>query len=151
MGSSSGGLVVLGMLVDHPEHVAGGIALYPVSDLADLTERSHRFEAHYPLGLVGPAGDPAYAERSPLHHADRIPRPLLLMHGDADPVVPVEHSRALVDAIRALDARGVDVSDLVLRRPTLDDVFLSLTGHVAEEETAVEPKGRKRRERKAKS
>ena len=101
MGSSSGGLVVLGMLVDHPEHVAGGIALYPVSDLADLTERSHRFEAHYPLGLVGPAGDPAYAERSPLHHADRIARPLLLMHGDADPVVPVEHSRALVDAIRA--------------------------------------------------
>ena len=38
---------------------------------------------------------------SPLHHADRIARPLLLMHGDADPVVPVEHSRALVDAIRA--------------------------------------------------
>ncbi len=60
-------------------------------------------------------------------------------------------STVLVDAIRALDARGVDVSDLVLRRPTLDDVFLSLTGHVAEEETAVEPKGRKRRERKAKS
>lgn len=101
MGSSSGGLVVLGMLIDHPGSVAGGIALYPVSDLADLASRSHRFEAHYPLGLVGPVGDPAYAERSPLHHADRIQRPLLLMHGDVDPVVPVEHSRALVDAIRA--------------------------------------------------
>ena len=43
-------------------------------------------------------------------------------------------STVLVDAIRALDARGVEVSDLVLRRPTLDDVFLSLTGHMAEEE-----------------
>jgi ABC-2 type transport system ATP-binding protein len=45
-------------------------------------------------------------------------------------------STVLVDAIRALDAQGVEVSDLVLRRPTLDDVFLSLTGHVAEEEPA---------------
>jgi ABC-2 type transport system ATP-binding protein len=36
------------------------------------------------------------------------------------------------------------VSDIVLRRPTLDDVFLSLTGHVAEEEAVVAPKGRGR-------
>ena len=42
-------------------------------------------------------------------------------------------SIVLVDAIRALDMQGVELSDLVLRRPTLDDVFLSLTGHVAEE------------------
>ncbi|MEY2974806.1 MAG: hypothetical protein RIR49_1226 [Actinomycetota bacterium] len=106
MGSSSGGLVVLGTLIDHPDTVAGGIALYPVSDLADLAGRSHRFEAHYPLGLVGPAGDPAYGERSPLRRAGGIARPLLLMHGDADPVVPVEHSRALAAAIRAAGPDG---------------------------------------------
>ena len=40
----------------------------------------------------------------------------------------------LVAAIRELDAAGVTVQDVGLRRPTLDDVFLSLTGHVAEEE-----------------
>ena len=45
-------------------------------------------------------------------------------------------STVLVDAIRALDVQGVELSDLVLRRPTLDDVFLSLTGHVAEEDPA---------------
>lgn len=44
-------------------------------------------------------------------------------------------STVLVDAIRALDARGVTVTDLQLRRPTLDDVFMSLTGHAAEEES----------------
>ena len=33
----------------------------------------------------------------------------------------------------AVDAAGVGVDDLVLRRPTLDDVFLALTGRVAEE------------------
>ena len=57
-------------------------------------------------------------------------------------------STVLVDAIRALDGQGVAVSDLQLRRPTLDDVFMSLTGHAAEEETpAPEPKGRRRRGR----
>ena len=38
----------------------------------------------------------------------------------------------IVDAVRRLDEAGVDVDDIALRRPTLDDVFLSLTGHVAE-------------------
>ncbi|MGL5852900.1 MAG: ATP-binding cassette domain-containing protein [Phycicoccus sp.] len=39
----------------------------------------------------------------------------------------------LVDAVRRLDDAGVTVSDLALRRPTLDDVFLTLTGRAAEE------------------
>ncbi len=38
----------------------------------------------------------------------------------------------IVEAVRRLDEAGVGVEDLGLRRPTLDDVFLSLTGHVAE-------------------
>ena len=41
-------------------------------------------------------------------------------------------SEVLVEAVRRLDDAGVAVSDLALRRPTLDDVFLSLTGHSAE-------------------
>ena len=44
-------------------------------------------------------------------------------------------STVLVDAVRALDGDGIAVADVVLRRPTLDDVFLSLTGHAAEEES----------------
>ena len=35
---------------------------------------------------------------------------------------------AIAAAVRALDAAGIDVEDLALRRPTLDDVFLALTG-----------------------
>mgnify|MGYP003325715131 CR=1 FL=1 len=42
-------------------------------------------------------------------------------------------STILVEAVRALDVAGVHVDDIALRRPTLDDVFLSLTGHAAEE------------------
>jgi ABC-2 type transport system ATP-binding protein len=47
-------------------------------------------------------------------------------------------SDALVDAVRRLDAAEVVTADLTLRRPSLDDVFLSLTGHAAEQE-AGEP------------
>ncbi|WP_112244404.1 ATP-binding cassette domain-containing protein [Kribbella monticola] len=42
-------------------------------------------------------------------------------------------STALVAAIRTLDGAGIRIADVGLRRPTLDDVFLSLTGHAAEE------------------
>jgi ABC-2 type transport system ATP-binding protein len=42
-------------------------------------------------------------------------------------------SGQLVELVRRLDQAGVEVSDIGFRRPTLDDVFMRLTGHVAEE------------------
>jgi ABC-2 type transport system ATP-binding protein len=44
----------------------------------------------------------------------------------------------IVEAVRRLGDAGVDVDDLALRRPTLDDVFLTLTGHAAEERAEAE-------------
>jgi ABC-2 type transport system ATP-binding protein len=41
---------------------------------------------------------------------------------------------AIIEAVRRLDEAGVGVDDIALRRPTLDDVFLGLTGHAAEDE-----------------
>jgi len=38
----------------------------------------------------------------------------------------------LAEVVRRLDTGGVTIADLQLRQPTLDDVFLSLTGHTAE-------------------
>jgi ABC-2 type transport system ATP-binding protein len=43
-------------------------------------------------------------------------------------------ARTLTHALRSLDTDGVGVQDVGLRKPTLDDVFLTLTGHVAERE-----------------
>jgi len=49
--------------------------------------------------------------------------------------VPVNvGSVALIDAVRSLDGEAVKVSDIGLRRPTLDDVFLSLTGRSADDD-----------------
>ena len=48
----------------------------------------------------------------------------------------------LTEAVRRLDAEGIRLADIGLRRPTLDDVFLALTGHAAEGGT--ERRGRPR-------
>ncbi|MFH8732334.1 MULTISPECIES: ATP-binding cassette domain-containing protein [unclassified Streptomyces] len=67
--------------------------------------------------------------------------------------VPVSGgAKLLAEVIRELDTRGIEIDDIGLRRPTLDDVFISLTGHVAEEKedengsgagAAVQPKRKK--------
>jgi ABC-2 type transport system ATP-binding protein len=48
--------------------------------------------------------------------------------------VPVgsEGTRVLTEAVRRLDEATIPIADIALRRPSLDDVFLSLTGHLAE-------------------
>jgi ABC-2 type transport system ATP-binding protein len=53
------------------------------------------------------------------------------------PVVSTEH--IVPSVVRTLDDAGIDVLDVVVRRPTLDDVFLQLTGHRAEDDHADEP------------
>ena len=42
-------------------------------------------------------------------------------------------AQQLVDVVRALGEAGIGIDDIAFRRPTLDDVFLALTGHSAEE------------------
>lgn len=70
-------------------------------------------------------------------------REVLARHAVGDILID-EHSReltvpisggasVLTRALRDLDGAGIEVQDVGLRRPTLDDVFLSLTGHRAEE------------------
>ncbi|WP_405489537.1 ATP-binding cassette domain-containing protein [Streptomyces sp. NBC_00096] len=63
--------------------------------------------------------------------------------------VPVSGgAKLLAEVIRELDGRGIEIDDIGLRRPTLDDVFISLTGHAAElnaEEADEDPAGAKPR------
>ena len=104
MGGSAGGFTVLGVIAAAPQLCAAAVVSYPVTDLFDLAERSHRFERHYTQSLVGPVpashDEPGpYFDRSPVNFADRIRTPLLMFHGDADPVVPVGQSRSLASKI----------------------------------------------------
>jgi ABC-2 type transport system ATP-binding protein len=53
------------------------------------------------------------------------------------PIVRMPMRRELggiAEAVRRLDTAGVGIADIAVRRPTLDDVFMVLTGHAAEHE-----------------
>ncbi|HEU5302407.1 MAG TPA: ATP-binding cassette domain-containing protein [Acidimicrobiia bacterium] len=71
----------------------------------------------------------------------------------------VDGARAMLEAVRRLDADGLQPATMALHEPTLDDVFLSLTGHAAEEPlpdaagaTGAEPAAtRTRRRRRGRS
>jgi ABC-2 type transport system ATP-binding protein len=56
-------------------------------------------------------------------------------------VMPVSGGpEVLSEALRRLDERQVRLEDVGLRRPTLDDVFLALTGKTAEQDGNPDPK-----------
>lgn len=86
---------------------ACGTIIYPILDLAGwATDETHDFESRYLESLVGPLAEvpERYRERSPVHHADRIAAPFLLLQGLDDVICPpVQCERFLA----ALAGRGV--------------------------------------------
>ena len=69
----------------------------------------------------------------------------VLDHVSATLRLPVTGGDVLPRVVRVLDQAGIDVHELALHRPTLDDVFLALTGHAAEDQAVVKkPRGRRR-------
>ena len=55
-----------------------------------------------------------------------------------------ERQGAIAEAVRLLDAADVGIEDIAIRTPTLDDVFLQLTGQRVERETDEREDGAER-------
>ena len=101
-GGSAGGFTVLAALATR-EVFAAGASHYGVADLGALARDTHKFEARYLDGLVGrwPQDEDVYVERSPLSHMDGFDRPLIVLQGLEDEVVPPAQAEMIVDALRA--------------------------------------------------
>ena len=101
-GGSAGGFTTLAALAFRSTFAAGANS-YGVADLAALAADTHKFEARYLDGLVGPwpAAAAVYEERSPLAHADRLSCPIITLQGLEDEVVPPNQSEKLVAALAA--------------------------------------------------
>ena len=101
-GGSAGGLTVLGALADS-DVFAAGASRYGVADLSALARDTHKFEARYCDRLVAPwpEGEAIYAARSPINRTESLETPMIVLQGDADPVVPKNQSDAVVAALKA--------------------------------------------------
>ncbi|HJR24971.1 MAG TPA: prolyl oligopeptidase family serine peptidase [Acidimicrobiales bacterium] len=107
-GGSAGGFTTLAALAFH-DVFAAGASHYGVADLGLLAAETHKFEARYLDGLVGPWPEAraTYDARSPIHHLEGIDRPLAVFQGDEDAIVPPDQAELIVDGLRT---RGIPVA-----------------------------------------
>ncbi len=120
-----GGRVIAEGTADHLKSRVGG-------DVLEL-RTVHLGDLQAAAAVLSAAGFPGDATLDPEQHALR----LAVTGGDV-----------LAQVVRTLDAARIEVAELALHRPTLDDVFLALTGHAAEDQ-AVPRRQRGRRRRAA--
>jgi dipeptidyl aminopeptidase/acylaminoacyl peptidase len=105
-GGSAGGYVVFCALVFEPTSFAAGVSYFGVADVEALALDTHKFESRYLDSMIGPYPERAdlYRERSPVHFADRLERPLLLLQGLDDKVVLPAQAEMMVEV---LERKGV--------------------------------------------
>ncbi len=101
-GGSAGGWTVLSALTRGGSVFGAGTSYFGVADATALATDTHDFESRYLDGLIGPLPEAqaVYDERSPLTHVDRLDRPVLLLQGLDDPVVPPAQAELFVEALR---------------------------------------------------
>jgi dipeptidyl aminopeptidase/acylaminoacyl peptidase len=100
-GGSAGGLTTMSAIANGSTFAAGA-SHFGVADLEALAQETHKFESRYLDRLVGPYPEArdVYVERSPIHQLDRFDRPLIVLQGLEDKVVPPSQSEMVVAALR---------------------------------------------------
>jgi dipeptidyl aminopeptidase/acylaminoacyl peptidase len=105
-GGSASGFTALAALAFR-DIFAAGVSYFGIGNLAAFAAETHKFESRYLEGLVGPypAARDIYEARSPVFHADGIRRPVLVLQGLDDRVVPPAEAERIVAALRANGVR----------------------------------------------
>lgn len=108
-GGSAGGFTTLAALARRQTPFAAGADYFGVAELEVFTGETHKFESRYLDGLVGPYPErrEVYRARSPITHIDDFSRPLIVLQGLEDEVVPPNQATMIVDA---LQAKGIPVA-----------------------------------------
>ena len=101
-GGSAGGYTTLAALTFRDIFKAGA-SYYGVSDLEVLAKDTHKFEARYLDGLIGPYPErkDLYEKRSPIHFTEQLSCPVIFFQGLEDKVVPPNQAEMMVEALKA--------------------------------------------------
>jgi dipeptidyl aminopeptidase/acylaminoacyl peptidase len=96
-GGSAGGYTVLLSLTQR-NFYSTGASHYGIGDLELFIKETHKFEAHYCDTLIGPYPERAdlYRDRSAVHFADNLKRPVILFQGLEDKIVPPSQAEEFV-------------------------------------------------------
>jgi len=100
-GGSAGGYTTLKALTEEHHPFSAGVSRYGVSDLEALARDCHKFEERYLDLLVGeyPKDKDVYIARSPIHNINHLKKPMLILQGLEDKVVPPNQAQLIVDAL----------------------------------------------------
>jgi dipeptidyl aminopeptidase/acylaminoacyl peptidase len=105
LGGSYGGYMVLAGAVHHSDRIAGAVASVAISNFVSFLERTESYRRDLRRAEYGDERDPAMREFlesiSPLRHADKISKPLFVVHGKNDPRVPINEAEQVVQALKS--------------------------------------------------
>jgi dipeptidyl aminopeptidase/acylaminoacyl peptidase len=106
-GGSYGGYLALATLVNYSDRLRGGVDVAGIGDFVSFLTNTAPYRQAQRRAEYGDERDPAmrsFLRRiSPLTNADRITRPLLVVHGKNDPRVPLSEAEQIVNKLRAKD------------------------------------------------
>lgn len=111
-GGSYGGFMVLAALTEYPHLWAAGVYVVGIANFVTFLENTGAYRRSVREAEYGSlAHDRAVLEAiSPIRRIDRITAPLMVIHGQNDPRVPLSEAQQVVEALRS---RGVPVEILV--------------------------------------
>lgn len=99
-GGSYGGYVVLGMITEYPDLFNAAIDIVGIANFKTFLENTKAYRRALRESEYGPLSDPEFLKSiSPIHKADLIKTPLLVIHGENDPRVPVGEARQILKAV----------------------------------------------------
>ena len=101
MGQSYGGWAVMAAVTQQPDLWKAAVNYYGIADFVTLLERTSPWRRDHRAREYGFPGtnDELFRKISPIHHIDRVVAPMLLLHGDRDPRVPMHESEQFSEAL----------------------------------------------------
>jgi dipeptidyl aminopeptidase/acylaminoacyl peptidase len=110
-GGSYGGYVVLGMITEYPDLFSAAVDEVGIANFQTFIQNTAEYRRYLREAEYGPLSDPDFlAEISPIHKANLIKTPLMVVHGENDPRVPVGEARQILAAVTS---NGVEADSLI--------------------------------------
>ncbi|MCB9365860.1 MAG: S9 family peptidase [Calditrichaeota bacterium] len=110
-GGSYGGYVTMGMITEYPDLFNAAVNVVGIVNFKTFLEKTADYRRALRESEYGPLSDPKFLEEvSPINKADKIKTPLLVVHGENDPRVPVHEARQIIEKLMEI---GTPVDSLI--------------------------------------